>query len=298
MDLHFRRLVLGDVPGVLDLTKDIWDGNDYMPAVIDRWIQHAENYTFGAFSDMAKHDLVGIAQVRWFSPGVAWLEGGRVRPSFQKQGAGVQIAAHAIEYVRSNGGKTCLYDTSSENHGSIAIAKRFGFTERDRVRVSVLDVHDARFEHPARPGNVPKFVSVKEGLAAVRHLPNPPGDYISNGWSWAPLDEAYLSRIPWRWARLGKAIALVMDGRSDVIAESPEPGTTWIIVHGDPEDAALLVKGLLATREDRTTDTNGRPREPIHSVFCPEPIVPAIEALGFHPFAKEPEWVVLFEKHL
>ncbi|NMC05737.1 MAG: GNAT family N-acetyltransferase [Candidatus Lokiarchaeota archaeon] len=300
MDLHFRRLVADDVPAVIDLTKDIWDGNDYMPGVIDRWIQHDESYTFGAFSDQAMHDMVGIARVRWFSQEVAWLEGGRVRPSFQKQGAGIQIAMHALEHVRNQGGKTCLYDTSSANHGSLAIAKRLGFTERDRVRVSVLETvkaEKAGFGHLSHPGKALEFLDVKEAIAAARNLPNPPGDYISNGWSWAPLDAAYLSRLPWHWARLGNAIALVMDGQASTLAESPEPGSTWLILHGDPRDAASLVVGLLASRLQDPAFTRAKPREPLQSVFCPEPIAPAIEALGFHPYQNEPEWVILLEKH-
>jgi RimJ/RimL family protein N-acetyltransferase len=183
MMLYFRRLVAADIPAVIDLTKDIWEGTDYMPNVIDRWIQHEKNYTFGAFSDQAMHEMIGVAQVRWFSPGVAWLEGGRVRPSAQKQGVGIQIAEHAIEHVRARGGKTCLYDTSSENHGSIAIAKRYGFIERDRVRVSILDSQNARFEQVNHPGKVLKFLPAKEAIAAARRMPNPPREYISNGWS-------------------------------------------------------------------------------------------------------------------
>jgi hypothetical protein len=69
-----------------------------------------------------------------------------------------------------------------------------------------------------------------------------------------------------------------------------------MIVHGDPSDAALLVKDVLILQEKDAASNKAKPREPFHSVFCPEPIAPAIEALGFHPFKKEPEWVVLFEK--
>ncbi len=310
MDLRFRRLVTADIPTVIALTKEIWDGTDYMPDIIDRWIKHEENYTFGAFSDNDTRDLVGMAQVRWFSPETAWIEGGRVHPSLQKLGIGIQIASHALEYVRSRGGKSCLYDTSSQNHGSIALAKRFGFIERDRVRVSVLETQKAHFKHNPCPGKTLVFLPAKDAIAAISDVPNPPSSYISNGWSWAPLDEGYLARLPWRWARLGNAVALVMDTQPGIISEVPEPGTLWIIVHGDPADAGLMIMELLArnqeTSEENSTSNeilaslaaNNRERKGImyHALFCPEPVAPVIEALGFHPYDKEPEWTVLFEK--
>jgi hypothetical protein len=306
MDLHFRRLTLADVPAVLDLTADIWDGDDYMPGVIERWIRHPRNYTFGAFLDPGARDLAGMAQVRWFSPGTAWIEGGRVRPSLQKLGIGIQIAAHAIQHIQSSCGKACLYDTSSRNLGSIAIAKQFGFIERDRVRVSIIETGRVKLPSTGIPHTRVEFISVTEAMRGLARNANPPVGYISNGWSWAPLEDGYLAKLPWRWARLGKAIALIIDSRPDAIAESAAPGTFWFVVHGDPTDAASLVTALLgrhlstmAVPEEATSRHAGtlpKKAERFHSVFCPEPMAPAFEVLGFHPFNKEPEWVVLFEK--
>ena len=123
MKLYFRDLVKEDIPAILDISKDIWEGDDYIPDVIERWLSEKDHLAYGTFLDKDMKELVGFGRVKMFSNGVAWLEGGRVKVSHQKKGIGREQLKYAIDYAIKVGARVAQYDTSSRNFGSISLAK-------------------------------------------------------------------------------------------------------------------------------------------------------------------------------
>ena len=79
MKLFFRELTIEDIPKVLGISKDIWEGDDYVPLVIERWLQEKDCMNYGTFLDGEKNELIGFGRVKTYPNGVAWLEGGRVK---------------------------------------------------------------------------------------------------------------------------------------------------------------------------------------------------------------------------
>ncbi len=293
MKLWFRKLQAGDVPAVRDMTRDVWDGNDYLPAVIERWLGHPEFYTFGAFTDKETSELVGTGQVRWLLPGVAWVEGGRVHPRVQKQGIGMELARHAIEHARLHGARSILYDTSTRNQGSRAIGMNLGFKEIERLRISVLlageiDDKTTFSVGVGTAGRQMEAIAPGDALSFLESRGFSTGTYVCTGWAFIPFDRDAMEALPWPWYRLGSTIGLVITTKAGALYEGARKNETWFVLYGEENDARELTRQLvIMAKSNPAIDT--------FSVFCPEHLAPAVEQLGFHPWEDNPVWATLLE---
>lgn len=94
-DLHAivcRPALPKDTPDVIELTRTIWEGHDYVPLVWEDWLADSEGLL--AVAEYAGR-AVGVVKLTHLSPGEWWLEGLRVDPKFQGQ----HIASHMHEYI-------------------------------------------------------------------------------------------------------------------------------------------------------------------------------------------------------
>ena len=82
------------------MTRDIWDGHDYLPRVFDRWMSDA-----GAAFQAAEveGDVVGVHRVRPYAPGLVWYEGLRVASTHRRQGVARAMLVAAVEDARQQG---------------------------------------------------------------------------------------------------------------------------------------------------------------------------------------------------
>ena len=85
---------------ITELTKDVWEGRDYITRVFDRWVSDA-----GAAFEAAEIDgvVVGVQRLRPFAPGLMWYEGLRVAPEHRRQGIARAMLDGAIEETREQG---------------------------------------------------------------------------------------------------------------------------------------------------------------------------------------------------
>lgn len=81
----------------MEMTRDVWDGRDYIPRVFDRWVSDA-----GATFQAAEIDgvVVGVQRVRPFAPRLVWYEGLRVASDHRRQGIARTMLEAAIEESR------------------------------------------------------------------------------------------------------------------------------------------------------------------------------------------------------
>lgn len=95
--LELRPVRAADYDGVVELTRDVWDGHDYIPRVFDRWTSDA-----GASFQAAELDgvLVGLQRLRPYAPGLVWYEGLRVASSHRRRGIARAMLSSAIDEVR------------------------------------------------------------------------------------------------------------------------------------------------------------------------------------------------------
>ena len=87
-----RPALPSDRADVMEFTKFIWDGHDYIRYVWDEWL--ADPHGILAAAEYGGH-CVGIAKASLSAPGQWWLQGFRVDPNYQ----GLKIGSHLHAYV-------------------------------------------------------------------------------------------------------------------------------------------------------------------------------------------------------
>jgi GNAT superfamily N-acetyltransferase len=290
MKLYFRDLTEKDIPAILDISKDIWEGDDYIPEVIERWLNDKDNLAYGAFLEEEMKELIGLGRVKMFPNGVAWLEGGRVKMTHQKQGIGRDLMKYAIDYAIQAGAKVAQYDTSSRNLGSKSLAKFHGFEEKKRMEVLECEVN--KLKPRVYDFSDIRAISNEEAKKVYSRMDIGPGEEINIGWSYIPLSS--LEDKNSLWLTNSEAILQKIDIQSLTQPENPRENEVWIIVYGDPLAVCKLISYTLSFDIDRNEID-------LVYIYCKAEVVKYVKELGF----KDPSWeeekpvaVVLYEKKL
>ncbi len=289
MKLYFRDLTKKDIPAILDISKDIWEGDDYIPDVIERWLNDKDNLAYGVFLEEEMKELIGLGRVKMFPNGVAWLEGGRVKITHQKQGIGRDLMKYAIDYAIQAGAKVAQYDTSSRNFGSKSLAKFHGFEEKKRMEV--LECKISKLKLKISDFSQIQKITNEEAKSLYKKMDIGPGDELNIGWSYIPLSN--LEDKNSVWLTNSEAILQKIDMRSRAQPENPSENELWIIVYGDPLAACKLISYTLSFEIDKNEID-------LVELYCKAEIVEYVKELGF----KDPSWedepvaVVLYEKKL
>ena len=94
-----------------EMTREVFDGRDYLPRVFDRWVSDA-----GAAFEAAEIDgvVVGVQRLRPFAPGLIWYEGLRVAPEQRRQGVARAMLSAAIDEAREQGFREVRLATRDE----------------------------------------------------------------------------------------------------------------------------------------------------------------------------------------
>ncbi len=95
-----RPVRAADRDRIVELTKDVWGGNDYIGIVFDDWVADA-SATFQAVE--VDGVVVGIQRLRPYAPGLVWYEGLRVATSHRRQGLARAMLTSAISEAREQG---------------------------------------------------------------------------------------------------------------------------------------------------------------------------------------------------
>ena len=288
MKLFFRELTNEDIPSIKEISKDIWEGEDYVPHVIDNWLNDEHCMNYGAFRDEERKEMVGFGRVKLFNRDLAWLEGGRVKKDYQKKGIGREMIRYAIDYAKTIQVKKAQFDTSSKNLGSIALAKYFGFKKKKFTNVLSAKRPDIRISN--FPSIEVKKVSAIEAKKLYTNFNIGPSDEISMGWSYKSLK--YLSEDDGEWYVVNSdAILQKIKFNSVSIQEGPEERDVWLIVYGKTNRSFEIIQYILQ-EELKNKESYS------FEVFCSPEVAPLVENLGFSYHEDEPFGVVLYEKIL
>jgi GNAT superfamily N-acetyltransferase len=128
-DLTIRPVRPADRDRVIELTRDVWDGHDYLPRVFDDWIADA-----GAAFQAAEVDgvVVGLQRLRPYAPGLVWFEGLRVASTHRRQGLARAMLKSAIAEAREQGFREMRLATG--NDAAAQLFESSGFKRRVDVR--------------------------------------------------------------------------------------------------------------------------------------------------------------------
>ena len=289
-DFYVRKLTPKDMPRITDISSEIWEGHDYIPFVIENWILRDDCFAYGIIGK-ASEELLAFSNIRWLSRGkkkIAWMEGGRVDPKIQKSGYGTELLKFALKYAEENGAAAAMYDTSSRNLGSVAIAKNYDFKMKFCMHHLFIEPKSFNIEKLPTPSQVSgRKIDVSEAFRICENISNGPVEEFSKGWSYVPFTFENLEKIEGKWITNEKSILLILS------LEGEQETEIWIIAYGKIPDTIDLISNYIHNQDLKSCKSV--------EVFCHPEIGPSLNKLGFkysnsEELENKPAGVLLFEK--
>ena len=180
--MDIRRAVPGDRSRILEISAQIWDGEDYIHWVIDDWYADAQGEFVVAEID---DRVVAFSHRSWLFPGYAWIQGIRTDPAAQGRGVGRAITEHFMEGARQEGADRIGLSTYIDNEASIHIIESYRF-ERVATYVYTESTQGQSLASTRSEKAVPHVREVERAEAA---------EFIRSSAFLRTCD----GRIPWIW---------------------------------------------------------------------------------------------------
>lgn len=128
-----RKILASDREDVLEIVRQIWGGQGYLPSVFDEWLRDPRCHTFGVEADSR---IVAVGNLRLVERGkTGWMEGLRVHPEYRKKGFARMLTNHLVSLGDSLGVQRLRYTTGSNNRASLKLAKEAGFARILKMRI-------------------------------------------------------------------------------------------------------------------------------------------------------------------
>lgn len=126
MSLKIRGMRVSDRDDILEISRRIWGGHDYLPSVVDEWLRDRNCHFYGVEVDGR---VVAVANLRVVEDGrTGWMEGLRVHPEYRGKGLANEITKYFVEEGARFGVERLRYTTSTENEASLKLAAMAGFS--------------------------------------------------------------------------------------------------------------------------------------------------------------------------
>jgi GNAT superfamily N-acetyltransferase len=174
-----------DTQDVLELTRTIWEGDDYVPLVWQDWLADTQGRL--AVAEYGGR-VLGLGKLTRLAAGQWWLEGLRTHPDFEGRGIAASLHDYLVNAWLQIGNGTLRLATASFRKAVQHLSDRSGF-----IKVGEF----SPFRVTAQEGNVKDFRPVEEkqvnlALAILQASPTLAlcNGLIDLGWEWcAPVGE-------------------------------------------------------------------------------------------------------------
>ncbi|MCE5193799.1 MAG: GNAT family N-acetyltransferase [Candidatus Cryosericum sp.] len=246
MGVIIRTARLADREQILAISSRIWEGDDFVPRVIDEWLLMRDSEV--AVADL-NGSVIAFARTHTLTPGYVWLEGIRTDPAEQGHGAGKALTAYFIEKAGREGAQRIGLSTYIDNYASIHIVEHHGF-QRQASFILAEAGRDSPARAAAEPSPLVSPVSFDEARAWILRSPfiARSRGFLSQGWKFWPVSRPGVVA----WPPFDRAIGLRTDNgslRSLLVVCRPDHGPHEITIDfadGPAEDLDVLVRHALA----------------------------------------------------
>jgi len=261
MKIDVRRARTTDRERILEISAQIWEGDDYIPYVIDAWMGDEQSElavaTWGG-------RVVGFGRRMWLVPGYAWFEGTRTEPAYQGRGVGRALTEAFVARSLDEGATRIGLGTYIDNEASIHIIESMGF---ERIASFVYLEKDIPAEQEDSSSHAESVcLSIEDTLAFVersefldlahRRLPH--------GWRFLPFDadpHGALAAASIRWGmeqedgRLCAAVCLreASPGRIDIVfADGDQTSLARLLAQVHRRFAGHHIEAMIPHGQGRT----------------------------------------------
>lgn len=180
--VKIRKALPSDKSPILEISRTVWAGHDYLPLVWDDWLADAKGRLI--VSTM-KGETVGVAHATLQTPDVAWLEGVRVHEKFRGYGIAGLLNQSLVEWAKKKHARVARLCTGSSNQASRKHLDRIGFPH-----LQTFQRLDATRPLRARPAGV---TTARSSATRLWNWLSTRPEFVENramysdGWTWYPL---------------------------------------------------------------------------------------------------------------
>ena len=177
-----RKAKAADKAPILEISRNIWGGHDYLPQVWDDWLADKKGRLIVA---TVNGRTVGVAHASMQTNYVAWLEGVRVHEEYRGFGIAGKLNSALVKWARKHGARVARLCTGSSNQASRKHLKKIGFPV-----LQTFQRLDSTVRLRTKPSDVAIPKRSPEGLWNwLRARPNFAENHAmySDGWTWYPL---------------------------------------------------------------------------------------------------------------
>ncbi|GAB4545824.1 MAG: hypothetical protein OHK0023_04710 [Anaerolineae bacterium] len=95
--LTIRPARESDREAILEIAARTWEGNDYLPNLLDHWLVDPNGWLLVAADE--RDQALGLGRLTRLAPSEWWLEGMRVHPDHYGRGIGKLVHTHLVQLV-------------------------------------------------------------------------------------------------------------------------------------------------------------------------------------------------------
>ncbi len=154
--MYLEKVVPEDKEEIRLLSAGIWEGNDYIPKVFDRWVKGDGFYKY-----VLDHKIIGVCKYTRQPGGILWLEGLRIHKNSQNRGYGSEVASLFHKLLLKTEHTALRFMTDATNSKSIHLAEKRGFD-------LLLEMYHLEYE--GGPVDPPPEVSQETEVASVKDI--------------------------------------------------------------------------------------------------------------------------------
>ncbi len=221
-----------DTSDVMELTRTIWEGEDYVPGAWLGWLQDANGLL--AVAQYGPR-VVGLGKLSCLAAGEWWMQGLRVDPAYEGRGIASRLHDYILRYWVENGEGVLRLSTASFRASVQHLCYRTGFqkvAEFTPFGAAALLAEGSSFLYVPPEEAAQVFTAVAENEIVLRSR-----RLMDWGWQWVSLSPERLSEAAqtgrlWRW-RGGETTA-----------------TGELVARGDEDENALAAELLACQREN------------------------------------------------
>lgn len=264
MNEQIRQGTYEDKDQVLEISKTIWDGNDFILRTIDEWLDPNSGYVAVLEAD---GEIRAFSKLSFIPGGHGWLEGLRVKEEHRGKGYANKMTKHLLKRAKEINLPSLRFACHASNLGSIRSGEKYGF---QRVGEYIFTMK--RNFVPSL--SVKKINTLTDGKEAFERLVcfkeyKENGGYLfGNRWKFIPCTANLINE----YADAGKII-VTEDNKCMMIYDQDGEDLRILFYGGEIEGVRNLFMRIGKEAQARETKTMTLPGSRMNKIFM---------ELGFH----------------
>lgn len=191
--MEMKKITPAHKERIIQISKEIWEGNDYIPEIFDTWVSDPFGEFVGLFKDS---ELIAFGKMTYLTPTDVWLEGLRKDQHADVKGVSKFFTEYYMDFLSQRHDLTSVrFATYFENYGSIIPAERCGFQRKLTCSLKNLEIdRSEKVDIPENITNDITYNEFKEYVLLSKYLEKCKG-LLSKGWVVYDMIEQLLSEF-------------------------------------------------------------------------------------------------------